>query len=65
MLKQDKIVLGVDLNGHGGEENKGDEEIMGSYGARTRNKEGLVVVDFANRMDLAIVDTYFKKMNTG
>ena len=34
---------------------------MGSYGAGTRNKEGLMVLDFGKRMDLAIVNTYFKK----
>ena len=59
--KQERIVLGADLNGHMGEENIGDEEIMGRYGAGTRNKEGSMIVDFAKRMDLAIVNTYFKK----
>ena len=59
--KQERIVLGADLNGHVGEGNIGDEEIMGRYGAGTRNKEGSMVVDFAKRMDLAIVNTYFKK----
>ena len=34
---------------------------MGRYGAGTRNKEGSMVVDFAKRMDLAIVNTYFNK----
>ena len=34
---------------------------MGRYGAGTRNKEGSMVVDFEKRMDLAIVNTYFKK----
>ena len=38
-----------------------DEEIMGWYNAGTRNKEGSMVVDFGKRMDLAIVNTYFKK----
>ena len=32
---------------------------MGRYGAGTRNKEGSMVVDFAKRIDLAIVNTYF------
>ena len=59
--KQERIVLGEDLNGHVGEGNIGDEKIMGRYGARTRNKEGSMVVDFGKRMDLAIVNTYFKK----
>ena len=33
---------------------------MRKYGAGTRNKEGLMVKEFAKRMDLAIVNTYFK-----
>ena len=34
---------------------------MGRYGTETRSKEGSMVVDFAKRMDLAIVNTFFKK----
>ena len=64
--KEERIVFGADLNGYVGEGNIGDEEVMGRYGAGTRNKEGLMFVDFGKRMDLAIVNTYFKKkMNTG
>ena len=59
--KEERIVLGADLNGHMGEGNIGDEEIMGRYGAETRNKKGSMVVDFGKRMNLAIVSTYFKK----
>ena len=59
--KEEKIVLGADLNGHVGEGNIKEEEIMGRYGAGTRNKEGSMVVDFAKRMDLAVINTYFKK----
>ena len=59
--KEERIVLGADLNGNVGEENIGDEEIMGRYGAGTRNKEGSMVVDFGKRMDLAIVNTYLFK----
>ena len=59
--KQEKIVLGANLSGHVGKGKIGAEEIMGRYGAGTRNKEGSMVVDFAKRMDLAVVNTYFKK----
>ena len=59
--KQERIVLGANLNAHIGKENIGDEETMGIYGAGTRNKKGLMVVNFAKRMDLAIVNIYFKK----
>ena len=44
-----------------GKGNIGDEEIMWRYGAGTRNKEGSMVVNFGKRIDLAIVNTYFKK----
>ena len=59
--KEERILLGADLNGHVGKENIGEEKIMGRYGAGTRNREGSMVVDFGKRMDLAIVNTYFKK----
>ena len=50
VLKQERIVQGADLNGYVGEGNIKDEEIMGRYGAGTRNKEGSMVVDFAKRI---------------
>ena len=59
--KEERIILGAYLNGHVGEGNIGDEEIMGRYGAGTRNKEGSMIVDFGKRMNLTIVNTYFKK----
>ena len=61
--KEERIVLCADLNGHVAKGNIGDEEIMGKYGAGTRNKEGSMVVNFGKKMDLAIVNTYFKKKN--
>ena len=54
---EERIVLGADLNGHVGKGNIGDEEIIGRYGAETKNKKGLMVVDFGKRMDLVIVNT--------
>ena len=59
--KEERVVLGADLNGHVGEGNIGDDEIMRRYGAGTRHKEGSIIVNFGKRMDLAIVNTYFKK----
>ena len=59
--KEERIVLGADLNGYAGKGIIGDEEIMGRYGAGTRNKEGSMIVNFGKRMYLAIVNTYFKK----
>ena len=65
--KEERIVLGADLNGQVGEGNIGDEEIMGRYGAGTRNKEGSMVVNFGKRMDLAGLSILISRrnMNTG
>ncbi|XP_051778751.1 craniofacial development protein 2-like [Erpetoichthys calabaricus] len=59
--KGQKVVIGADFNGHVGEGNSGDEEVMGRYGVKERNEEGQRMVDFAKRMDMAVVNTYFKK----
>ncbi|KAK3514022.1 hypothetical protein QTP70_001284 [Hemibagrus guttatus] len=56
----ERVVIGVDFNGHVGEGNRGDE-VMGKSGVKERNLEGKMVVDFAKRMDMAVVKTYFQK----
>ncbi|KAK3543123.1 hypothetical protein QTP70_011663 [Hemibagrus guttatus] len=57
----ERVVIGADFNGHIGEGNRGDEEVMGKFGVKERNLEGQMVVDFAKRMDMAVVNTYFQK----
>ncbi|KAK3565383.1 hypothetical protein QTP86_007361 [Hemibagrus guttatus] len=57
----ERVVIGADFNGHVGEGNTGDEEVMGKFGVKERNLEGQTVVDFAKRMDMAVVNTYFQK----
>ncbi|KAK3524132.1 hypothetical protein QTP70_018031, partial [Hemibagrus guttatus] len=57
----DRVVIGVDFNGHVGEGNRCDEEVMGKFGVKERNLEGQMVVDFTKRMDMAVVNTYFQK----
>ena len=59
--KNERIVVGADLNGHVGEWNSSDEQCMGRYGLKKRNNKGQAVVDFAKRMELAITNTYFVK----
>ncbi|KAK3542234.1 hypothetical protein QTP86_021394 [Hemibagrus guttatus] len=57
----ERVVIGADFNGHVGEGNIGDEEVMGKFGVKERNLEGQILVDFAKRMDMAVVNTYFQK----
>ena len=59
--QEQREVIGADLNGHVGEGNTGDERVMGRYGVRERNEEGQRIVDFAKKMDMAVLNTYFKK----
>ena len=59
--REERVMIGADLNGHVGEGNRGDEEVIGRYGVGERNFEGQMVVDFVKRMRMAVVNTYFKK----
>ena len=42
-------------------ETYGEEEVTGRYGVGTKNKKESMVVNFAKRMNLVVVNTYFKK----
>ncbi|KAK3517220.1 hypothetical protein QTP70_001126 [Hemibagrus guttatus] len=57
----ERVVIGAYFNGHVGEGNTGDEEVMGKFGVKERNFEGQMVVDFAKRIDMAVVNSYFQK----
>ncbi|KAK3506655.1 hypothetical protein QTP70_012527 [Hemibagrus guttatus] len=57
----ERVVIGADFNGHVGEGNTSDEEVMGKFGVKERNLEGQMVVDVAKRMDMGVVNTYFQK----
>ncbi|KAK3574398.1 hypothetical protein QTP86_006625 [Hemibagrus guttatus] len=57
----ERVVIGADFNGHVGEGNTGDEEVMGKFGVKERNLEGQMVVDFAKRMDMGVVNNFQKR----
>ncbi|KAK2897556.1 hypothetical protein Q8A73_013936 [Channa argus] len=57
----ERVVIGADFNGHVGEGNRGDKTVMGRFGVQDRNAEGQMVVDFAKRMEMAVVNTFFQK----
>lgn len=57
----ERVVIGADFNGHVGADNRGDEEVLGRFGVQDRNAEGQMLVDFAKRMEMAVVNTFFQK----
>lgn len=59
--RSERVVIGADVNGHVGGGNRGDEEVMGRFGIQDRKTEGQVVADFAERMEMAVVNTFFQK----
>ena len=55
-------MLGADFNGHVGEGNRVDKKVMGRFfGVKYRNLEGQALVDFAKRIEMVVVNTYFQK----
>ena len=67
VTKQERIVLGADLNGHVGKGNIGDEEIMGRYGAGTRNKKDQEWLWILRKGCIWRLSTFIsrRKINTG
>ena len=59
--RNERIMVGADLNGHVGEGNNGDEECMGTHGLGKRNNKGQALVGFAKRRELAFTNTHFVK----
>ena len=59
--REERMVIGADFNGHVGSGNTGDERVMGIHGIGERNAEGQMIVDFASRMEMAVLNTYFGK----
>ncbi|KAI5623399.1 hypothetical protein C0J50_17186 [Silurus asotus] len=61
MEEKEKFWSELDFNGHVGVGNRGDEDVMGRYDFKGRNVERQMVVDFAKRMEMAMVNMYIKK----
>ena len=54
----ERAAIGADVNGHVGEGNRGEEEMMGRFGVQDKSAEGQMVVDFAK---IAVVNTFLQK----
>nr|ADI61822.1 endonuclease-reverse transcriptase [Bombyx mori] len=58
---KETMLLGGDLNGHIGTENKAFKRVHGGHGFGTINEEGEVILSTAAAFDLAITNTFFAK----
>ena len=59
--QKDRIVIAGDLNGHVGQQPEGFLETHGGRGVGTRNAEGLSILEFAEAMNMIVVNTWFDK----
>ena len=59
----ERLMVCGDMNGHVGSRTDGFEGVHGGYGFGERNVEGEMLLEFADAMDLAVTNTWFKKDN--
>lgn len=58
----ERVVIDADLNGHIGAGNRDYEEVMARFGIQERNTEREMVVDFAKRIEMDVVNTFFQNL---
>ncbi|XP_050497452.1 craniofacial development protein 2-like [Diabrotica virgifera virgifera] len=61
---EEKVIIGGDFNAHVGQAKTGYETIHGGLGFGTRNEAGDDMLELATALDMAIVNTFFKKRET-
>ncbi|GFS27372.1 endonuclease-reverse transcriptase HmRTE-e01 [Elysia marginata] len=57
----EKVIIGADLNAHLGEGGEGYRRIHGGEGYGKRNAEGQNALESLEGLDMAVVNTFFKK----
>uniref|UniRef100_A0A6P7F0X3 Craniofacial development protein 2-like n=1 Tax=Diabrotica virgifera virgifera TaxID=50390 RepID=A0A6P7F0X3_DIAVI len=61
---KEKVIIGGDFNAHVGQSKAEYEAIHGGLGFGTTNEAGDDMLEFATALDMAIVNTFFKKRET-
>ena len=61
MPATEHLVIGADMNGHVGEDAVGYDGVHGGHGFGSRNEEGNRLLEIVQGLDLAIMNTHFKK----
>ena len=57
----ERLLICGDLNGHVGSEIDGFEGVHGGFGFGKRNEEGEVILETADALNLAVLNTWFKR----
>ena len=57
----ERLLICGDLNGHVGSEIDGFEGVPGGFGFGKRNVEGEMILETTNALNLAVLNTWFKK----
>ena len=57
----ERMLICGDLNGHVGSEIDGFESVHGGFGFGKRNVEGEMILETADALDLAVLNTWFRK----
>ena len=57
----ERLLICGDLNGHVGSEIDGFESVHGGFGFGKRNVEGEMILETADTLNLAVLNTWFKK----
>ena len=60
-MSSEKLLICGDLNGHVGSEIDGFEGVHGGFGFGKRNMEGEMILETADALNLAVLNTWFKK----
>ena len=55
--------IGAKVNGHDGDGQAGDERVMGKFGYGAHNEKRQAIIDFAHRMNMAILNPITIKRN--
>ena len=58
---REKLLICGDLNGHVESEIDGFEGVHGGFGFGKRNMEGEMILETADALNLAVLNTWFKK----
>jgi Reverse transcriptase (RNA-dependent DNA polymerase)/Endonuclease/Exonuclease/phosphatase family len=61
VARDERLVVCGDLNAHVGTASDGFEGVHGGHGFGVRNVEGEMLLEFADALDLAVANTWFKK----